>query len=625
MGRDLPSLPFPTSNQQSLQTTQLQTSQLPPLPPLPPSPIPPSPVSKDETGINRVSNANEMNEDNQIEKGMDLEEGGEQEREDGLEDSHGSRFENGNGNGNVSTNTNTSSRKPVPALSLSPSPPRPPRHSQPRTPPKPQPILLPTSAHAPATSLDLVPAPATPTQGTGGTETRKSSTPLSLTSRLKNTFHRSSLKDKDSPTVVPSSPTATPSSPSVPSSTNNAKPDGLGSPTFNPNATSMPHSPSTPSAGKFKASSLSKVFGKRKSSGTSTSTPSGAGTWAGRGEGPKLTEEPEGQRIDEFGRPPQAEEGLQVFSQSTGIDPPAAPASMPIGSPSLATAPTPPPKSPLPRPSDPSDPSDPSGPTDELNSSPTCLEPGPGLATPLPPRGSSLRPQHSPSPLSSPGAQEGQSIRAGNTAFPLAGVPLLGPEAPLPHLPPSSPSSHSHHGLDSNLERVGTPYYTPSLMQPSPSFQPQEEGTQHQPHTYPSRLHPHTQIPSHSHPSATATTLQPPLSRSTSLSPSVPLPATLATTTLDPVYTADTQGAYANAEEDREEIEAEEGKQRDRDRERDKERESVLLAYDRPEIEPESDPRQVESTTEIMEGMEKGFFPRQGEQGRFDHYYTCRR
>lgn len=99
----------------------------------------------------------------------------------------------------------------------------------------------------------------------------------------------------------------------------------------------------------------------------------------------------------------------------------------------------------------------------------------------------------------------------------------------------------------------------------------------------------------------------------------------MATTTLDPVYTADTQGAYANAEEDREEIEAEEGKQRDRDRERDKERESVLLAYDRPEIEPESDPRQVENTTEIMEGMEKGFFPRQGEQGRFDHYYTCRR
>ncbi|OXG51931.1 hypothetical protein J010_02058 [Cryptococcus neoformans] len=619
MGRDLPSLPFPTSNQQSLQTTQLQTSQLPPLPPLPPSPIPPSPVSKDETGISRVSNVNGMNEAKEVEKGMNLEEGGEHEREGRQENDHGSGFENGNGNrnGNMSTNITTSTRKPVPALSLSPSPPRPPRHSQPRTPPKPQPILLPNSAHLPVAPLDLAPAPATPAQATGGTEerSRKSSTPLSLTSRLKNTFHRSSLKDKDSPTVVPSSPTPTPSSPSFPSSANNAKPDDLGSPISNPNATSTPHSPSTPSAGKFKASSLSKVFGKRKSAGTSTSTPSGSGTWAGPGEGSKLTEEREGQRINEFGRPPQTGEGLQVSSQSTGIDPPVAPASVPIASPSLAAAPTPSPKSPLPHPSEPSVQS---GPTDELNSPPAGLEPGLGLATPLPPRGSSLQPHHSPSPLSSPGApgaQERQTIGTGNAVFPLAGVPLLGPEAPLPLLPPSSPSSHSHRGLDSNLERVGSPYYTPSLMHPSPSFQPQEGKTQNQPYTYPSRLHPHTQTPSHSHPSAAATTMQSPPSRSTSLSSSAPPTTTLATTTMGPAYIpAGTQDAYANAKEGGEEIEAEEGKQRDREREREKERESVLLAYDRPEIESKLDPRQEEGTTEIMEGMEKGLFPHQGEQ-----------
>lgn len=91
---------------------------------------------------------------------------------------------------------------------------------------------------------------------------------------------------------------------------------------------------------------------------------------------------------------------------------------------------------------------------------------------------------------------------------------------------------------------------------------------------------------------------------------------------MGPAYIpVDTQDAHANAKEGREDIEAEEGKQRDRE----KERESVLLAYDRPEIESKLDPRQEEGTTEIMEGVEKGLFPHQGEQGRFDHYYTRRR
>lgn len=622
MGRDLPSLPFPTSHPQSLETTQLQTSQvppLPPLPPLPPSPIPPSPVSKDETGANDVNGVvNNLNA-KEVKKETTLEEGGEHERKYGLENGHGLELANGSGNGKGSLSTNSSTRKPVPALSPSPPPPPPPPHSQPRTPPKPQPILLPTSAHTP-TIPDFAPppaSPASPARGPGGTasteeRTRKPSTPLSLTSRLKNTFHRSSHKDKDSPTPIPSSPTTTPSSPSNLWSANSTKPDVQHSPTF-PHTTPTPHSPSTPSGGKFKASSLSKVFGKRKSAGTSASTPSGTGTWAGADGGSKIAEEREEKdRIDEFVRPPQTQ-GLQIPSRSNENDPS-------VASPSLAAAaPTPPPKSPLPHPSNPSVPP---GPTDELNPG---LGLGQGLATPPPPRGSSLHPHHPSPSLPSPGAQARQNTTAGNAPLPLAGVPTLGPEVPLPLLPPPTPSSHGHRNLDSNLERAGSQYYTPPLIHPSPAFDYQEEGIpQQSPHTYPSHLHSHMHIPSHSHPSTTATatitaptTLQSPPSRSTSLSPSVP-PTTTTTAlaiTPDPFSVPnDTHNTVANAKEDRgEDVEVGQTRQQDTARE------SILLAYDLPEIGPESDPRQKDESTviEIVEEMEKGLLPAQsqGEQG----------
>ncbi|KAE8543289.1 hypothetical protein D1P53_000780 [Cryptococcus gattii VGV] len=570
MGRDLPSLPFPTSHPQSLET-QLQTSQLPPLPPLPPSPIPPSPVSKDATGANHVNDVVNLN-DREIKKETTLE-----DEEHGQkykpENGQGLELANGSGNGKGNLSTHSSTRKPVPALSPSPPP-----HSQPRTPPKPQPILLPSAP--PSTIHDFAP-PASPARGPGGTASteqrvRKPSTPLSLTSRLKNTFHRSSHKDKDSPTPIPSSPTATPSSPSIPWSANSTKPDVQHSPTF-PHTTPTPHSPSTPSGGKFKASSLSKVFGKRKSAGASTSTPSGTGTgtWAGADGGSKIAEEREEDRIDEFGRPP-------------------------VASPSLAAAPPPPPKSPLPHPSDPSIPP---GPTDDLNPG---LGLGQGLATPPPPRGSSLHPHH-PSPSSpSPGVQARQNITTGNAPLPLAGVPILGPQVPLPLLPPPPTFSHSHRNLDSNLERAGSPYYTPPLIPPSPAFDYQEEVTRQQTTAMATAT-------------ATApTTLQSPPSRSTSLSPSVPPTTTALAIPSDPVSVpTDTHDTYTHATEDGgEDAKVEQTRQQDRTRE------SILLAYDLPEIGPESDPRQKEkekdesTVIEIVEEMEKSLPPAQSQGER---------
>lgn len=63
-------------------------------------------------------------------------------------------------------------------------------------------------------------------------------------------------------------------------------------------------------------------------------------------------------------------------------------------------------------------------------------------------------------------------------------------------------------------------------------------------------------------------------------------------------------------------------------RQQDTARESILLAYDLPEIGPESDPRQKDESTviEIVEEMEKGLLPaqnqdEQGEQCKFSIPY----